>query len=96
MSDAYAPLRLLVAGEWIGADAREAIPVVDPATSETLAMLPMAMAADLDRAVDAAAAAFRGWRGTPVNQTGPKPSSTMKACSRSGYRWAQGARRRGA
>ena len=66
MSDAYPPLRLLVAGEWIAADARDAVPVLDPATSETLAMLPMATAADLDRAVDAAAAAFRGWRDTPV------------------------------
>lgn len=66
MADEYLPLRLLVAGEWIGADARQTIPVIDPATGETLGTLPMATAADLDRAVDAAAATFRAWRDTPV------------------------------
>lgn len=66
MAEAYPPLRLLIAGEWVGADGRETIPVVDPSTGETLGLLPMATAADLDRAVDAAAAAFRPWRDTPV------------------------------
>lgn len=66
MAEAYPALRLLIAGEWVGADERETIPVVDPSTCETLDLLPMATAADLDRAVEAAAAAFRPWRDTPV------------------------------
>lgn len=60
----YPPLRLFIAGEWIGASARETIPVIDPATEETLGALPMANSADLDRAVSAAAAGFRIWRKT--------------------------------
>jgi succinate-semialdehyde dehydrogenase / glutarate-semialdehyde dehydrogenase len=66
MAEEYPPLRLLIAGEWIGADGRQTLPVVDPATGETVGALPMATAADLDRAIDAAAAAFRPWRDTPV------------------------------
>lgn len=63
---AYGPLWLFIAGEWVGADRRQTLPVIDPATGETLGALPMATAADLDRAVDAAAATFRPWRDTPV------------------------------
>lgn len=60
------PLRLFVAGEWIDGAGRETIAVRDPATGETLAALPVATAADIDRAVDAAASGFRAWRDTPV------------------------------
>ncbi|MGV3481686.1 MAG: NAD-dependent succinate-semialdehyde dehydrogenase [Sphingobium sp.] len=66
MADDYPALHLFVAGEWIGADARETAPVLDPATGETLGALPMATSADLDRAADTAAQAFRSWRDTPV------------------------------
>ncbi|MDB5707201.1 MAG: aldehyde dehydrogenase [Sphingomonas bacterium] len=62
----YPALALFVAGEWIGPDARDTMPVLDPATGEEIARLPLATAADLDRAVDSAAAAFRPWRTTPV------------------------------
>ncbi len=58
----YPALQLLVAGEWIDASARETLAVVNPATDQTLGALPMATADDLDRAVEAAAGAFKAWR----------------------------------
>lgn len=59
----YPPeLRLFVAGEWRGADGRDAIPVVNPADGRMLAWLPSATAADLDDAVAGAAQAWPAWR----------------------------------
>ena len=65
MGQIYPALQLFVAGEWIDAEARETLSVTDPATGEPLGRLPLASRADIDRAVDAAAAAFRPWRDTP-------------------------------
>jgi succinate-semialdehyde dehydrogenase/glutarate-semialdehyde dehydrogenase len=59
---AYDPLYLLIDGEWIGADARETQPVVNPATGETIGALPMATKADLDRALETSDKAFAAWR----------------------------------
>lgn len=53
-----ADLQLFIAGEWRGGEGREARPVFNPATADTIAELPVATAADLDEAL---AAAERGW-----------------------------------
>lgn len=66
MPAAYPDLQLLVAGEWIGASSRETMPVVNPATEETLGALPVATAADLARALEAAETAGRKWAATPA------------------------------
>src|SRR5690349_15955453 len=58
--------RLLIAGEWLGAAGRETLDVLDPATGDVLARLPVASRADVDRAAEAAAAAFPAWRDRPV------------------------------
>lgn len=51
---------LFIAGEWTdGAQAR--LPVLDPATGAEIGTVAAAGAEDLDRAVDAAAEAFRSW-----------------------------------
>jgi len=55
-------LALLINGQWIGTDARESTPVLNPATEEVLAQLPLATADDLDAAVAAAQAAFGPWK----------------------------------
>lgn len=60
----YPPLHLFIGGERIGADGRDTLPVVDPATGLEIARLPVATTADLDRALDAAARAFPAWRDT--------------------------------
>ncbi len=59
---AYPELSLLIDGEWLGAAGRQTLAVVNPATEETLAQLPMASIADLDRALAAAQRAWPLWR----------------------------------
>lgn len=54
-------LALFVAGEWRGAAGRDTVGVVNPASGETLARLPVATAADIDDAIAAAQAAFPVW-----------------------------------
>ena len=61
MSD-YPKLSMFIDGEWIGPEGRETFPVLNPATGETIADLPLASAADLDRALDAAQRGFAIWR----------------------------------
>jgi malonate-semialdehyde dehydrogenase (acetylating) / methylmalonate-semialdehyde dehydrogenase len=52
-------------GQWTEAQTSEWRDVVNPATGELLASVPMADAADVNAAVEAAAAAFPEWRRTP-------------------------------
>lgn len=65
---AGADLRLgnYIGGQWVTSDASEIYEVVNPATTELLARVPMGGAAEVDAAVQAAAAAFPAWRRTPV------------------------------
>src|SRR4051812_27232447 len=55
---------------WIGgetvAGGADTIDVVNPATGEVVAAVPAGTAAEVDRAVAAAAVAFPGWAGTGV------------------------------
>jgi len=52
-------------GRWVTASGGETIPVHNPATEEVIAAVPAGTAADVDRAVAAARAAFDGWAATP-------------------------------
>ena len=52
-------------GHWTDSSASEWRDVVNPATGETLAQVPLADAAEVNQAVEAAAAAFPEWRRTP-------------------------------
>jgi malonate-semialdehyde dehydrogenase (acetylating)/methylmalonate-semialdehyde dehydrogenase len=52
-------------GQWTAGHSSEWCDVVNPATGELLASVPMADAADVNAAVEAAAAAFPEWRRTP-------------------------------
>jgi succinate-semialdehyde dehydrogenase/glutarate-semialdehyde dehydrogenase len=53
-----------VGGTWIEAESGETFPVVDPATGQELARVPRMGAAETRRAIDAARAAYPGWRKT--------------------------------
>lgn len=53
-------------GAWTAASSRETLPVKNPATGETLGLVPLSTGADLDVAVQAARRAFPGWRATPA------------------------------
>lgn len=55
-----------VDGEWLDADGREDEEVVNPATGETLAVLPHASEADLERATAAAARMLPQWHSAPA------------------------------
>ncbi|MFZ0999135.1 MAG: aldehyde dehydrogenase family protein, partial [Candidatus Sulfotelmatobacter sp.] len=52
-------------GRWMDSSASEWRDVVNPATGETLAQVPLADAQEVNQAVEAAAAAFPEWRRTP-------------------------------
>ncbi|USQ84638.1 NAD-dependent succinate-semialdehyde dehydrogenase [Streptomyces phaeoluteigriseus] len=62
----YPAVRLHIAGEWCQGGTGRTAPIVNPATEEVLGDVPLATSEDLDRALDAAAAGFRVWRGTPL------------------------------
>src|SRR6476659_4072655 len=57
-----------IAGEWMRSGSPDLVDVFNPATSEILAKVPLARAEDVGAAVDAAAAAFPGWRRTPPQE----------------------------
>ena len=52
-------------GEWVESGASDWLDVPNPATGEVLARVPLAGADEVNRAVEAAAAAFPAWRRTP-------------------------------
>ena len=55
-----------IGGEWTAASGEEALDVVNPATDEVLARVPLSSAADLDAAVRAAREALPAWRAVAV------------------------------
>ncbi|APG61900.1 NAD-dependent succinate-semialdehyde dehydrogenase [Sphingorhabdus lutea] len=65
-------LQLYINGAWHGKEGRETIPVINPATGEALADLPLATKADLDAALEAANKGFYKWRAVDVNERGAK------------------------
>src|SRR5258708_5199257 len=64
------PKRLLVGGSWVEAASGEVLQTRNPATGEVIATIADGSAADVDRAVTAARAAFEGpWsRWTPYDR----------------------------
>jgi malonate-semialdehyde dehydrogenase (acetylating) / methylmalonate-semialdehyde dehydrogenase len=57
-----------VNGTWSSVADAVTLPVLNPATAETLALVPLSPATAVGEAVTAAAAAFIGWRQTPVTE----------------------------
>ncbi|MEF3303835.1 CoA-acylating methylmalonate-semialdehyde dehydrogenase [Paenibacillus sp. GYB003] len=55
-----------IGGERVTAASGRTEPVIDPATEQLLAYVPLSSAEDVDRAVSAAKDAFRTWSRTPV------------------------------
>lgn len=64
----YPDLHLVIGGERIAGGGRRTSAVVNPATGEPIADLPLADPADLDRALDTAARGFRSWRESTPQQ----------------------------
>src|SRR5881296_3110006 len=61
-------LQNYVNGAWRRSTATEYFDVTNPATAEVLARTPLSSSADVDAAVQAAAAAFPAWRRTPPGE----------------------------
>ena len=59
-------LQNYIDGAWRASSAAELLDVVNPATAESVARVPLSPAAEVAAAAAAAAAAFDGWRGTPA------------------------------
>lgn len=64
----YPRLGHYAAGDWSFDADGQFLPVVDPATEETIALLPKAGPAHLDAMLDAADRAFRDWSRMPVRK----------------------------
>ena len=67
MSENLQPLRNY-AGSWRSSDVKDCADVINPATSEKLARVPLGAKQDVDAAVQAAASAFPEWRRTPAEE----------------------------
>ena len=63
MSDT--PISNYIGGRWVPSHGTTALPLVNPATGESLGRVPLGTPGDVDDAVQAAAAAFPKWRETP-------------------------------
>ncbi|MEM7582659.1 MAG: CoA-acylating methylmalonate-semialdehyde dehydrogenase [Acidobacteriota bacterium] len=57
-----------IAGQWQRPTTADVLTVDDPATTESLAEVPLSGAADVDAAVEHATQAFADWRCTPVTE----------------------------
>jgi malonate-semialdehyde dehydrogenase (acetylating)/methylmalonate-semialdehyde dehydrogenase len=61
-------VKLLINGQFVESKAKHWRDVVNPATQEVLARVPMCDAAEVTEAVKAAAEAFKTWRNVPIGQ----------------------------
>ncbi|WP_434531638.1 CoA-acylating methylmalonate-semialdehyde dehydrogenase (plasmid) [Haloarcula sp. NS06] len=61
-------IRNYVGGEWVDTTGGDGEPIVNPATSDTLAELTYSSDADVDRAVDAGTEAFESWQNRAVEE----------------------------
>jgi succinate-semialdehyde dehydrogenase/glutarate-semialdehyde dehydrogenase len=66
--DVYERVQLYIDGEWTDGSGSRREDIVNPATTEVLGVVPLAEAADLDRALAAAESGFRVWRDLPVDE----------------------------
>ena len=57
-----------VNGDWTRSSAADFLDVVNPATAQAITSVPLSPGAEVDEAVQRAAAAFPGWRRTPVGE----------------------------
>jgi malonate-semialdehyde dehydrogenase (acetylating)/methylmalonate-semialdehyde dehydrogenase len=67
-SQSVPTVKLLINGRFVESKAREWRDVVNPATQEVLARVPMCDAAEVGEAVKAASEAFKTWRNVPIGQ----------------------------
>ena len=64
----YRDTQLFIDGRWIDAEAKETLPVLNPATGEEIGRIAHARKADLDKALAAAERGQAIWRKTPARE----------------------------
>lgn len=64
----YDPLYLFINGQWLTAEDRDTLAVINPASGKTLGRLPMATHTDLNQALVTAHDSFTLWRNTVPDQ----------------------------
>lgn len=62
----YPPLQMFIGGAWTNGSSGRTMPVLNPATEETLADVPIASTEDLNASLEAARDGFDVWRNTPI------------------------------
>lgn len=61
-----AQVKLLINGEWVDSKTNEWLDVVNPASQEVLAKVPLATQEEVKAAIDSAERAFHSWKKTPI------------------------------
>lgn len=61
-----AKLKLLINGQWVESQTEKYMDVFDPSTGEVIAKTPCCTAAEVEKAIAAAAHAYKDWSKTPV------------------------------
>ncbi|MDH4847979.1 CoA-acylating methylmalonate-semialdehyde dehydrogenase [Pseudomonas sp. BN605] len=61
-----AQVKLLINGEWVDSKTTEWLDVVNPASQEVLAKVPLATQEEVKAAIDSAERAFHSWKKTPL------------------------------
>lgn len=64
----YPPVQNFINGEFISAATNRLLPVISPVNGQLLSEVPLSGAAELEKAVTAATAAFHGWSKTPIKE----------------------------
>jgi betaine-aldehyde dehydrogenase len=60
--------KLYINGSWVSSDSSETFDVINASTEDVMGRIPAGTPADVDAAVEAAAAAFPAWSQTPVQE----------------------------
>ncbi len=66
MKQAVPSVKLLINGEFVESQSQEWRDIINPATQEVLARVPMATAGEVEAAVASAKTAFASWKKTPI------------------------------
>jgi malonate-semialdehyde dehydrogenase (acetylating) / methylmalonate-semialdehyde dehydrogenase len=66
MNQAVPTVKLLINGEFVESHSQQRRDIINPATQEVLARVPMATAGEVEAAVASAKAAFKSWKKTPI------------------------------
>ena len=69
-----------IGGEWVDAASGETFESTNPANGKTIGAFPKSGPEDVDRAVDAAKAAYKSWRLVPARRSAARSSSAPRNC----------------